>query len=138
MPRAQDKFRHERRVAARFLPGLRQLSGHRCHWCRAYVVIVRQIPKAQRLKLDKWSVVYMVGSKKLWHARATVDHVVPLGEGGSSVFANLVCACAKCNDSRNLEQIKRHRERFLKRVLGKPETKSARLHSDPQEGAASA
>ena len=31
------------------------------------------------------------------HLRPTLDHVVPLGEGGTNHFRNLVIACRRCN-----------------------------------------
>jgi hypothetical protein len=43
-----------------------------CHWCRA--------------KLDA--------------ASATVEHLVPLGRGGSNRVDNLALACKKCNEER--------------------------------------
>lgn len=104
------RVKRERRKASRYLRLLLARTRGRCHWCRVPVVRVGSIPPHLRVKPTKWAIVFWRGGKLRWVAVATVDHVVPLVDGGESRPGNLVAACCKCNGRRNAEQIAARRK----------------------------
>jgi hypothetical protein len=56
-------------------------QGRRCHWCSCDTILTRhEVPN-----------------------KATEDHVIPRGRGGSDLEENVVSACLKCNARRNKE-----------------------------------
>lgn len=60
-----------------------------CHWCRC-----RIHRKAGNTRPDT----------------ATVDHVIPMSEGGKNQADNLVWSCLTCNQRRNTEQQRANRK----------------------------
>jgi len=67
------------------------------------------------LSLAEWKVLEM-GTNCCWcgmlleRSFANIDHVLPLSEGGQHTAANLVLACANCNQRRRWEAMARRRE----------------------------
>lgn len=55
-----------------------------CHWCK--VEMIWEAPYPERIINPKY---------------ATIEHVIPLGEGGKHALANCVFACLKCNNDRS-------------------------------------
>jgi 5-methylcytosine-specific restriction enzyme A len=51
----------------------------RCYYC--YVIVSRELPETNPTK-------------------ATIDHIIPICEGGNSDYENLVLSCYKCNQRR--------------------------------------
>lgn len=58
-----------------------EAGGRKGHWCQRDTRLTTEIAPDQ----------------------ATIDHVVPRGQGGSSDCSNCVSACSGCNDARNRE-----------------------------------
>lgn len=80
---------------------LRIFAGRRtvpCHWCQ------------RPLRFDK----------------ATIEHIDPLGEGGSNDKGNLTVACEECQIRRNKEQQKRRRQAKLERRLRRQKLREER------------
>lgn len=101
---AQKRQRRNLRKSAR-LQFLDKITGPfgKCHWCNITIVWLKRIP-------EDWMVVPIEnqrarvcrGSKKIIevYLLATIDHVVPLAQGGSNHPFNLVAACSPCNNRR--------------------------------------
>lgn len=51
---------------------------------------------------------------------ATVEHIVPILQGGSSMASNLMTACAKCNSERSVRVPKPKNGKLRKWRNGKP------------------
>lgn len=96
-------YKHARRMAARIAHYIFHRSGWRCHWCKMPIVRVADAAHKSHFKEEAFYVGYydwktgdIVRARK-----ATIDHVVPLSDGGKSDASNLVAACAECNQKRN-------------------------------------
>jgi 5-methylcytosine-specific restriction endonuclease McrA len=100
-----------RRKAAKWLPALLWRTRGRCHWCGVPVVRVGAVPRADRVRVTAYALLFWRRGRLKWVAMATVEHVVPLGEGGLNEFGNVVAACRRCNERRNAEQVERARKR---------------------------
>jgi len=71
-----------------------------CHWCKSYVAIEKNIDK-ENVVVVKRSYIIWKDMGFVFSARiATIDHVIPIGQGGTSDIDNLVVACATCNNDR--------------------------------------
>lgn len=56
-------------------------------------------------------------NKKLMFNQATVEHVIPLGEGGSNKFSNLNVSCPECNHRRSkVSQVRKCADKMAKRL----------------------
>lgn len=56
-------------------------QGNRCYWCKEFMTVTQH--GRDPLPTD-----------------ATLDHLVPISDGGSKKAKNVVAACAKCNNER--------------------------------------
>ena len=63
----------------------------------------RQRAKARELRASQWwkrriatGICYYC-RRHVGHGALTMDHIVPLGRGGSSIRGNVVPACKECN-----------------------------------------
>lgn len=63
---------------------LRQRDGDACHWCKRLMLFGRRRAFGIR-EPDNW---------------ATIEHVTPVSQGGTSDMSNLALACKLCNSSR--------------------------------------
>ena len=63
-------------------------DGTLCHWCKAQLHL-RQLEPHLSEQGTRW---------------ATLDHLVPISEGGGHDDENLVLACYKCNTTRNTSE----------------------------------
>lgn len=81
----------------------------KCHWCGARVVFLDRVRSSQRVSTsDPRRVVVLVGGERVTFRLGTLDHVVPLSEGGSEELSNLVAACHQCNAGRDRAAAKRY------------------------------
>ncbi|OFZ56192.1 MAG: hypothetical protein A2428_07645 [Bdellovibrionales bacterium RIFOXYC1_FULL_54_43] len=71
--------------------------------------IKKEREKAQRLKKTQWwlsllnlGICHYCGHKFRAH-ELTMDHIVPLARGGSSVKGNIVPSCKDCNRDKKLD-----------------------------------
>jgi 5-methylcytosine-specific restriction endonuclease McrA len=76
--RLGSNWRHQQRLR------VHRLQGGQCHWCNRYCTLYPLLKK-----------------------QMTIDHVIPVCEGGSNEEDNLVGACYYCNMKRAKEQKKR-------------------------------
>lgn len=78
--------------------------GPYCHWCGIPLVRVCTINPKLITKQEKGMVYYARRGRGRLTEHCdyfmTVDHVIPLSEGGKSGISNLVPSCEPCNASR--------------------------------------
>ncbi|MSO57830.1 MAG: HNH endonuclease [Thermoleophilia bacterium] len=75
------------------------------HYVRVPQAVKRRISRRALFARDGWRCVYC-GTEA---GRLTLDHVVPRSRGGTSVWENVVTACAPCNlrkGDRTLEELR--------------------------------
>lgn len=100
--------KREKRKAARSNISIAKLmvkARGKCHWCNIPIIAVRNIPRGLRIKqhdgvLVYWPIKIGIGVP-MTKSVATVDHIVPISDGGSNEEGNLVASCERCNASRN-------------------------------------
>jgi hypothetical protein len=105
-----------RRVhARRSLPRLLARSGWRCQWCGCELTTPAEVCRlggtlvsdpARNEHCLRW---LDAGGRLRRTARATVDHVMPLRDGGDNGQDNLVPACVPCNTGRTAQPRKKAR-----------------------------
>lgn len=88
---------HDHQIRRQLLLDLLRQQGHKCYWCKQRMWMRSDFDDVE-LKNENHKAVYANGR---WHPLATVDHVVPISQGGSDDPENLVAACASCNMQRN-------------------------------------
>lgn len=94
--------------------------------------IRREREKAQKLKKTQWWLnalnrgICHYCSEKVTSQMLTMDHVVPLARGGTSVPGNIVPACRKCNQQKKLELP-------VERLFKEMELARAQVHTDIHE-----
>lgn len=72
-----------------------------CHWCHRPTALTRYVPKNALVGTIKSEVRWRIHADLVVCVPvATVDHVIPLSEGGTNDPGNLVLACANCNKDR--------------------------------------
>lgn len=67
-------------------------QGNRCYWCKEFMTMP-QSGDEQR------------------PTDATLEHLVPIADGGSKKAKNVVAACMKCNTARPTERMLKHNAR---------------------------
>ncbi len=97
----KQKRTQQRAHSAQFFDRLLVLHGYRCHWCEEPVVRLRNVSRFAFLRVDNGFVIFRRHGKPVRVRLATIDHLMPLGLGGSPGPENLVIACAECNQIRN-------------------------------------
>ena len=50
------------------------------------------------LKRDNYTCIYCGKSKELHKSEFTVDHILPISQGGKDTWSNTACSCWKCNN----------------------------------------
>jgi hypothetical protein len=89
----------------------------------------RRLSEAQK-GLCWWCGVVMTkraggGAKKKCPATSvTIDHVIPLGDGGTNDISNLVASCSGCNQQRNNIDMKRRTGKVVSMELESFTTRS--------------
>lgn len=94
-----------RRRARERAPAVLKKHGTQCWWCKAPLISIQSLRPEQIVRITGRHVWWRKNGTVRVDLFATLDHVVPLSEGGTNRFANLVPACSKCNNSRNKEQL---------------------------------
>lgn len=82
-------------------------QGNKCHWCQRFMTV--PLSHGPQLPTD-----------------ATLEHVVPLADGGSRKAENTVAACAECNNTRpssitQKQQVAAAIYRFARALFAEPE-----------------
>jgi 5-methylcytosine-specific restriction endonuclease McrA len=90
---------HQR--AKRRMDDVMHKCGYKCHWCGKALIRKRHIPRAEKILLQtKDKVIWLSKGVALTRWWASVDHIVPICEGGDSDIGNLVASCQPCNRKR--------------------------------------
>lgn len=92
---AKRKKRILWRRARRQIKSLLVEHNHRCHWCKEPIEYVRNTLLLKRCGRG----LYRNAVGRVIRA-ATVDHLIPLSQGGDNDRRNLVPACEPCNHTR--------------------------------------
>ena len=48
---------------------------------------------------------------------ATIDHIIPISQGGTNNLQNLLICCRSCNSSKGKKNIEQYRKYFLKKHM---------------------
>jgi len=92
----------QRRRAADILKRVCTKLGYECWWCKRPLVLSRDIPEINIVSRTAHYLIWRSNKhgaiKKLI---ATVDHVLPLADGGNNYHTNLVPSCGPCNSDRS-------------------------------------
>lgn len=101
-PLERNRRRRQRERAADLLKRICTKLGYNCWWCKRHLVLARDIPEVNILERTADHLTWQSNKhgpiKKLI---ATVDHVLPLADGGNNYHTNLVPACGPCNRDRS-------------------------------------
>lgn len=99
----RDRNRRDRQQyeAALHLQEVCNRLGFKCYWCERPLVILRLLPKQNIIGRSAHQVTWRGKGKIKTAYYATVDHVIPIREGGSNKWDNLVPSCAPCNEARS-------------------------------------
>ena len=69
------------------------------------------------LKLRDGFTCYMCGRNSAWDGvELDLDHIVPFSKGGQDVVGNVLCACTRCNRSRQDKSFHPDMEKELVRI----------------------
>lgn len=97
---AQRKVRRIRNAADRWakVEILAYLNGSLCHWCREEMIMEpMSFPRAQPGTLmDKGGPLWRAALRR-WQDTVSVEHIVPLRDGGSNRIENLALCHNRCN-----------------------------------------
>lgn len=99
-----------RKQAREYLAEKVESAFDRCHWCKCEIIWRWRV--AGRIKTDhkNHTVSYRIGDEIFTTPMATVDHVIPISEGGGNSLLNLVSSCYDCNAERNYQAQLRENE----------------------------
>lgn len=84
----------------------------------SFVKIRQKSPSLSRANIlarDEFKCQYC--KKELSHKEATLDHVIPRSQGGSTSWDNLVCCCASCNKKKGNQTPKQAQMPLLKKPV---------------------
>ncbi len=113
-----NRKRRQQQKARDKLPKLLAVTGGKCHYCSEPLIQLKTVAVDRIVKRTDHYVTYRTGLGDVVKvAIATVDHVVPLMDGGTSDFDNLVPACGACNHGRHVD--KRSRKNLFCPKCGK-------------------
>jgi hypothetical protein len=90
-----------RRRASRQLGFLLLRQKHKCFFCRVPLVHIRSIHPDRIVRRTNYMLVFRDAGEIFAVPFATVEHLVPLANGGTNDWNNLVAACSTCNKIRN-------------------------------------
>lgn len=96
----RNRKRRQSQKAADKLKAILTRHGYLCHWRKVPLILLRDLPPAAIISRTSDEVVWrsQEGVRKRWFA--TVDHILPICEGGTNAPYNLVPSCARCNRKR--------------------------------------
>lgn len=98
-------YASQRRRAREWASVILEKHGAQCWWCGAPLVSIQALHSELIVRITGRHVWWYKNGTIRQDLFATLDHVVPLSEGGTNRLANLVPACSKCNNSRNKAQL---------------------------------
>jgi len=99
MSSSRTSHRKRKQAKRRFLRTVARASWiSKCHWCGKPIVWATRIPTQSVIKVHRkdYITVNLLG-KAVRMFIATIDHVVPLRDGGANDRSNLVASCRPCN-----------------------------------------
>lgn len=97
----RDKHRRSKKARRRLRKKLGKTSELSCEWCGASLYFRENLPLPMVRESHHWFYLRQVDGEIIHVRKATVDHVVPMSEGGTDEYENLVPACQRCNANRN-------------------------------------
>lgn len=86
-----------RRRAREHMPDMLDRQQNRCYFCGRFIIAVKSIPAKNRLEQDATTITYLHRGQRRRDLFATVEHLIPLKEGGCNSPDNLVATCFDCN-----------------------------------------
>jgi 5-methylcytosine-specific restriction endonuclease McrA len=97
----RNQKRRQRERAADLLKRVCTHLGYECWWCKRPLVLARDIPDVNVLKRTADHLTWRSNRHgPITKLIATVDHVLPLADGGNNYYTNLVPSCGPCNRDR--------------------------------------
>lgn len=82
---------------------LQKRERNRCYWCGVEVIKIAEVPLQNRIKINRFTLVYADKKGIIEKPIATVDHLVRHSDGGSAKLSNTVLSCSECNFKRGIE-----------------------------------
>lgn len=99
MANSKTKHKTKHRPSRKNLERLVKEYSNQCFWCKRTIVILKNLENV--VKITSKTVTYVFEGQEVTSCIATVDHVLPMVEGGRNKLNNLVPACVACNGTRN-------------------------------------
>lgn len=95
----------QRRQARKKFPCLMMKTKGKCYWCSKDIVVSQAIIRAYPYRIKK-EYIFWTDYQGEEHVAlfATVDHIVPIRDGGTNDPENLVASCGPCNRDRTATQ----------------------------------
>jgi hypothetical protein len=75
--------------------------------------MTQMYPKNIALKLKNYGDKCHYCAEELWRNNFTIDHLVPLGQGGLDVRSNKVACCRRCNEKKGSLTLQEFRPIFF-------------------------
>lgn len=100
----------ERGKRAKWKPLVLARHGYKCFYCGNLVMPIVEIPDGYRVSQTPHFITYYdpIVNDLVTALIMTIDHVVPIADGGKTEIENLVPACNRCNQSQNKKRNPRH------------------------------
>lgn len=99
--RRKDVYKLRQRVRNK-ISGLCSQQKNRCFWCKNKIIRQQSAIRAANREnglIDPYYFYHKFTDRLI--GLASIDHVVPLGKGGTNERSNLVAACTTCNHKRS-------------------------------------
>lgn len=106
--RRVGKYNHRR------LPKLVRRQNGLCHWCQCPILQFTLEQVLHCIKLTRNSIYLEENGEIKRYQQATVDHIIPVRDGGNNEPENLVAACASCNRRRTSVRSNKPSEELLR------------------------
>lgn len=95
-------FKHLRKICGKLLDNIIVRDGYQCKMCKAF-------GSKHRTYSSKFDAnLYMIGNSQTRFL--TVDHIIPLCEGGTNDLENLQTLCNKCNTTKEFTTVRRTKD----------------------------
>ncbi len=96
----------------------RESATDKCGYCNVDVIWRELLPAESRVfKYTSTKIVWSNNGKIKKGIPATVEHIVPLSEGGGNLKINLMAACFECNQQAAADRRNRPRTKEKTRIL---------------------